>query len=419
MHGLVKRMPVAIKIAFYGLIASSLFLQRFAFVVSGFPIQMSLLVGLSTLIWLVLSGYVKVDRQRLILFLMVVVVFLMTFMLNGGEGKLSSMGLLFLLYSLYLFKFHMSEENYKAFLLYFQKLMAAFAVFGLLQFALQFFIKAPVLFSFYDVLPDSFLAPGFNTAIPLHYGSEIFKSNGFLMLEPSIFSQYLALAVLIELLFFGSVIRLGLFVMAMLFSYSGTGLILLALFLPLILIINKKIYYGIGLLLFILLLPIFDGVINLDIFIDRAAEFETSKSSGFERFIGPFFLIKEFLLDSFSSFLIGIGPGSISEYRFFANLSSHDPSWAKLFFEYGFIGLCVFYVFFLYAMFSQSHSKILSAAILVKFLILGGYLLDQGSTIFLVALISLPSKNEVTTRQLQHGDALNNENKDRQLNEEC
>ena len=79
------------------------------------------------------------------------------------------------------------------------------------------------------------LLPRFNTVIPVQHGASLFKSNGFVFIEPSTFSQFLALAIVIELAVFHSMRRFALFALAYLVTYSGTGLIVLAATLPLFL----------------------------------------------------------------------------------------------------------------------------------------------------------------------------------------
>ena len=68
------------------------------------------------------------------------------------------------------------------------------------------------------------------------YGSHEYRANGVFLLEPSFFSQVLAVGIVAELCTFGRLSRLALFGLALIVSYSGTGLIVLAVCLPLCLI---------------------------------------------------------------------------------------------------------------------------------------------------------------------------------------
>ena len=70
-------------------------------------------------------------------------------------------------------------------------ILALIAAAGILQFLLQF--AGLGLFSFTHLLPDRMLfESGYNLAIPVGIG-DIMKSNGFFLLEPSIFSQSMAM----------------------------------------------------------------------------------------------------------------------------------------------------------------------------------------------------------------------------------
>ena len=69
---------------------------------------------------------------------------------------------------------------------------------------------------------------------PIEYGSEYYKSNGVFMLEPSHFSQILALGVIAELASRRRTTRLAILSLALLTTYSGTGPLLLAIMSPLL-----------------------------------------------------------------------------------------------------------------------------------------------------------------------------------------
>jgi hypothetical protein len=84
-------------------------------------------------------------------------------------------------------------------------------------------------------------------------------------------------------------------------------------------------------------------VLNLSFTASRVGEFHSPGSSAYSRFIAPYYFMKT-NLDTFSiQFLVGHGPGSITraaEHR--ALFENADPTWAKLFFEYGVIGAAAF-----------------------------------------------------------------------------
>ncbi len=78
-----------------------------------------------------------------------------------------------------------------------------------------------------SVVPGSFLLQGYNTTYPLHYLSPLYKSNGFVMLEPSFTSQLLGLGLLLALSRRARSRTLLLLAAGMVSTVAGTGFILL------------------------------------------------------------------------------------------------------------------------------------------------------------------------------------------------
>ncbi|WP_168217669.1 hypothetical protein, partial [Paracoccus liaowanqingii] len=104
--------------------------------------------------------------------------------------------------------------------------MLVLGIVGVMQFALQF--VGVKFFSFRGFVPEVFLIEhAYNVVIPLSYGSEFFKSNGVFFLEPSLFSQFLAIALAAEIMLFRRTLYMAVYGMAIVASYSGSGLLTL------------------------------------------------------------------------------------------------------------------------------------------------------------------------------------------------
>ena len=372
------------------IVVSTVCLQRFALEIAGYPIQCSFIISALAVLWLVTRRAAYIDSARLALYLLVVTILSGTTILNAGQSSITSLGLLLVIYSSYVVVMPVSAGSYLRILNVYQRTMLLVALAGLLQFSLQFVWPFPGLFSFEGLVPQHMLMPGFNTVIPLAYGSTMFKSNGFVLLEPSTFSQLLALAALIELLFFPPRVRLLAYLAGMVVSYSGTGVLLLMLLGPLAFLLKRRIgfllaFLGIGSIALAM-----GELLSISIFVSRADEFSSTSSSGYARFIGPFHLVGQYIFDDFWAFLLGKGAGTIESYIALADRPSHDPSWAKLIFEYGLSGAIAFIVFLFMCMFGTTHSRILSAAFWLKFFFLGGVLLSQTGSMLALALIALP-----------------------------
>jgi len=196
---------------------------------------------------------------------------------------------------------------------------AFIAIMGLLQFIAQF--VGVSIFHFSDFLPARLLTEqmtggGYNNEIATGFGSSL-KSNGFFLAEPSIFSQFMAIAVAIEVLYFRRAVFLSLFVAALFSSVSGTGWLVLAIFIVTVgvsmgtrgILVAAGLLVGIGLAvtLWAVLLPdIFDT------FIGRSGEIFSVGSSGHIRFVTPFWISKEILDRAPWALLFGVG-SSVSE----------------------------------------------------------------------------------------------------------
>ncbi len=115
---------------------------------------------------------------------------------------------------------------------FYQNVMAIIAICGIAQFTLQFVINASYLFPIENYLPAKLLLKDFNNMIPLSYKGSIYKSNGVFLVEPSTLSEYSAISLTIELLYYRRISRLVLLASAMIVSFSGTGIVILGCLLP-------------------------------------------------------------------------------------------------------------------------------------------------------------------------------------------
>ena len=230
---------------------SIIFLQRFAFNVAGYPIQMVLLLVVAVLAYLLWQRIACLDSVRLLGFFLLTCILALEGLITRGAGSILSLGLLLVIYVLNTLVITMSRETYIELLRSFQWMMVIAAALGLAQFFGQFVVPAEYLFSFKHFVPSSMLMDGFNTVIPVRDGSDVFKSNGFVFVEPSTFSQFLAVAIIVELAVFHSSRRLAAFTFAYLFTYSGTGLVILVAALPLFLGSLRAKHLLIGMLLIV------------------------------------------------------------------------------------------------------------------------------------------------------------------------
>ncbi len=65
----------------------------------------------------------------------------------------------------------------------------------------------------------------------------------------------------------------------------------------------------------------------------------------------------------------------------------HDPTWGKLFFEYGMVGTIPFAIFLCRCFFVGARSYWLSAAVFFSYLLLGGNLVDARMEPLILGLV--------------------------------
>jgi hypothetical protein len=356
-----------------------IFLQRFALPVGATQLPAAFVAGYLIFLGLLFRGRLTVHTTLLALFLTAMACMTLALIVSAETASVSSFFYVLSIYVLYIFRLKYPAGSFGRVIDIFLNMMAVCAACGIAQFALQFVLGADAVFPFDTYLPDPVLLDGYNVIIPLEYASGIMKSNGVFFLEPSFFSQFLALAVLVETLRAQRLSRLALYAAAMIVSYSGTGIILLALFLPGVLLKRgNTALLGAGFVL-VLILGMVGGALDLDMLTNRIGEFSSTESSGFARFISPYYLIRDFLVDTPSDLIFGLGPGAIERIETEASSRAylaHDPSWIKLILEYGLISAMVFLAFISTALFQGSRNRTLSWAVMFLYLFLGGYFLN-------------------------------------------
>ena len=225
--------------------------------------------------------------------------------------NLQSLSQFLLLTSFATFTF-MQAVSERSFFQLVNKWFAFIAIAGIIQFFLQ--LVGLGFFAFTGVLPDAILfESSYNLQIPIGVG-DLLKSNGFFLIEPSTFSQVMALGLIIEILAFRRPIYLGLFVFAILLSFSGTGWIVVGAFVAAAAIGMgwRGIAIALGTVLLLgsilggatLLAPDLAGAVQ-----QRMDEFSRPGTSGHLRFITPFWIFNDTLTETPSAAFIGIGPG--------------------------------------------------------------------------------------------------------------
>ena len=368
---------------------AAIFLQRFALPGSG-GIALSLFVTLAVVAALAVRGSLRVDPMRAALFLVFACCMSLSVAANADDASTNSVLLVVLLYAPFSLSLRVPHDVFPACVRTSQHMVLICAVCGIAQYLGAIRFQGPGLFSFNGTVPDALLIPNYNTVIPLQWGVTIYKSNGFFFLEPSIFSQFLSLSIVLEVLFFGATARLIIFGVALLFTYSGTGPLMLAMVLPCLMLHRRAYRLMAGLTVFAALALATGKLWGLDVILQRSAEFGAEDSSATARFIAGAWLIADTMRWTPHDLLFGLGPGTFRQFGSTAAYAAHDAAWAKLLFEYGPLGSVAFWAFFGYAMFNSAPSGWVAAALTIGFLTFGGMVLDPRLNTLILVLCVLP-----------------------------
>jgi hypothetical protein len=227
---------------------------------------------------------------------------------------------------------------------------------------------------FFGIFPDSLLPykAHANTMGIISSVGELAKSNGIFLAEASTLSQIAAVAILIEILEFRRLSYIIVLSSGFLVAYSGSGVAILLVSLPVAFLVTRRVQLPV-LLVCLFVAGLFAmGIIHLSSFTGRLGEFQDTNSSGFVRYVSPFWMAAEYFHSaSLSGLLFGNGLGHGFAPRGFYTASG--DTWFNLVYEYGLIGTFVF-ACFLHSSFRRSRCP---APVIVG--IVGNYLFNANS----------------------------------------
>ena len=311
--------------------------------------------------WLALRGRVRVDLVQLGLLGLFFAACLPTLLVAEAGFSIPSFLAAMILYGAFAFRIAIEPSAYRRILLMFQRFMMLIALLALGGYVFQYLFGMPMNLD--ALLPEPFIYREYMYLQPLVWGSSFMKPNGFFMLEASFLSQFIALAIIIELVWFQRIPVLLLFAVAQLATLAGTGLLLLAVTLP-FLVVRLKPRLLVPLLVAVPLLAaaaVATGWTN--VVYQRLGTFAQPGSSAHSRFVAPFELpIVTVQEEGARSVFVGDGPGNVQ--------ANHNDQWnvfAKLVIEYGVLPFVVFLVFSVVTALRYRASTVLPWALLVVF----------------------------------------------------
>lgn len=250
--------------------------------------------------------------------------------------------------------------------------LAAVAAAGVLQFAAQFVGLG--LFSFEGIVPSAILfEKGYNLRIPI--AGSLLKSNGFFLVEPSVFSQYMALALAIELVSFRRLPFLGLFAAGFMLSFSGTGWLVLAGFVAAATagMGARGVVLACATLATLGLAAGATYVFAPELFLSfagRLDEISQPSTSGHLRFVTPYWTLADVLARDPAAIVFGIGAGVTDRLSLAYEYNINTP--VKVLLDYGLPALAAYLLLFVLGRKSPVQGALVLPG-LVLFLFTGGY----------------------------------------------
>ncbi len=347
-------------------IAIIVFLQKIA--MPGLPVDVSLPLLALGLMLLLATGIGTISPTRVLMLSIFLAAATLSQILAGRGVSAPSILLLFVLYTALIFRMDLSWRAYLRNLNLYQNAMLIGGIIVIIQDIWQFTIGWQSFPNMEHLVPSALLTPGYIYIQPLSYGSAYIKPSGFFFREVSFVSQFTAIAFVIELAFFRRAWRLVLYTAVLFACFAGTGLLLLALITPILLLRSPP---RAALLLVALAVTALAAAFAFGWFGyvgQRLGEIQSSTSSTSGRFVVPFQQMMDFIRQG-GPVLWGKGAGNMPATETYVWLPI-----TKLVLEYGVVATIAFYAMFLHALFDRGADLMLGAALFVLFNLMGGYL---------------------------------------------
>ena len=381
----------------------TVFLQRIGSnqVIGGqiYPFPVALAGVPLALSWLIWRGWARPSPTRILLYCAVAIGACVSMLLASNGVSDMSFYLYLGLYALFLFPVVLEDDAYTRFFRFVVNTVVILCVLGVAQYVLQFVWRPDWLFSWRTVISKDYLIE-FNTLNETFWSSGIYKANGFFLMEASWLSQTAARAALIAVILLKDPRYLIPCGAAMLAAYSGTGIMLFALFgsIPLMMLFirDRRIlpWAIIGLMAVPFGMFAYAEQLNLELFVRRLEEFANPYASGYIRFVVTQQIFDTILREDLLTLFFGSGPGTVDAYFAGFVTDGFAPGWLKLCGDYGFWGFAAFTAFLSTCVYQTTRSMMLTGAAVFQFLWLdGGLVVPQAALILLLMMCAVVRKS--------------------------
>ncbi|WP_421740069.1 hypothetical protein [Caulobacter sp.] len=308
----------------------------------------------------------KVDKVRALLYgAFCFFAFVSTFFQPAGQSTTSFL-LALLIYAPFVVFYEVPPRIFRVIVELFIGIMMVAGAIVLLQHLVQLTAGWRAWPNLDEMIPPGLLMPNFVYIQPITPDSQFMKPNGVFFAEVSILSQFLCLALVMEIVYLQRVVPTAFLIIALLLTFAGTGLFMLALTLPFLLTRFTRRTWILLAIAFVAALIVADQINWFDQMSGRFTEYQRQNTSANHRFIAPWKLLVDFLHRD-DALYTGIGAGSI--------LKADNVVWwpfTKVTVEYGLLTAISFYALFIYALFWRTPNWRVSICFFVFFSFMGG-----------------------------------------------
>lgn len=361
----------------------------------GLLLSITVVIMYGILCVLAARGLLRVATGRLLMFLVAYSVLALAAGLSSWRtpaASLNSFLFLALIYAPWALEIrHIDGGSQRRVALFFVRTMSVIGVVGFVQLTTQF----AGVWRYQDyvggLIPPTWQSLGYNTNNQIAWNIEIVKGQGFFFLEPSLLSQYCALAILLVVLLRLHWIYLVPLLLGMVGTLSGTGVLLLAFGFVAIVLTRPRAIRPLYVVVAVVGLI---AVVNTpagDLMLERRGEAAESGTSGSFRFVDPYSDVLEGLAKEPNRVVIGAGPGTserlLTSPR--GGVAAAPVVYtipAKLLFEYGAVAATFFLVFFLSCLLGRGCGWGFGLAMAFMLFFLSGALLQPSTAVIAWAL---------------------------------
>lgn len=353
-----------------GLFAVSVLLQRFA--VPGLPaVALLLPVVLGWAAWGLVRGLVEVDRVRLLWWLLTAgvtatAVVLQPLVLDRHVVSPTSWALLITCWAPAVLRIRDRRRSvYLGVLRSVVNTAVVLAVVSVVMLASQY-AGIPYRDWLASFVPGDLLLDNYAISYPLEYGSDIYRSNAWIGLEPSFVSAQLGLGVLAALLTRARLPKIAIILAGMISTLSGSGFAIVIVGIAVMLVqpirqtLRRYVPAAVGLAVVAAATPFGQAMVA------RVTEVRTARSSTSLRAVLPYEYLWPVWSTDLRLVLLGMGPGSSQDLVDESGiLGLLVPTPIKIFFDYGLLAGGVLAAFLLYC-YWRGPSRAVAVALLAS-----------------------------------------------------